>query len=132
MVLGRTFGIQLSVAMLLGMVACSRAAAEQTPPTPTPVILTFARITQPEPLQLPEGGSFTLVGYSADAIAIADPQMLRVITPTVAQSEFSAPETTLLATAAGTTQVTITETLCEGVSSCNGPALFFNLKVEVQ
>src|SRR5215207_5556904 len=132
MCLSKKFSMMIGMMLLLAMAACGRDVAGQIAPTPTPLVLTFAKISQPEPLQLPQGGSFTLKGYAAEDIAIADPQVLQVISPTVAPSEYSAPETTLLATTMGSTQVTITQTLCEGVSSCNGPAFFFNLQVEVQ
>lgn len=131
MFLGIKITLWLGLLLLLAMTACNREGAGQAPP-PTPIVVNFERLAQPEPLQLAEGASFTLVGFGADTIAIADPQLLKVISPTVAPSEFSPPETTLLAIATGSTQVTVTQTLCEGVSSCSGPATFFSLTINVQ
>lgn len=131
MFLGIRTTLLLCFSLLLALTACNRESAEQAP-APTPIVVNFARLVEPEPLQLAEGASFTLVGFGADAIAIADPQLLQVISPTVAPSEYSPPETTLLATATGSTQVTVTQTLCAGVSSCNGPATFFTLSINVQ
>ena len=125
-------GWLLTLWLLLTIVACSRGAAGQTPPTPTPVVVNFAHITQTEPLLLPVGAPFTLVGYPPDAVAISDLQVVQVITPTITPSAFSPPETTLMALMAGKTELTITQNLCQGVSTCNGPALFLRLHVEVE
>ncbi len=78
------------------------------------------------------GAPFTLLGYPADAVAISDGTVLHVITPTVAPSDYDPQQTTLMAAAVGTTELTITQNLCQGVSTCSGPALFLTLHVEVE
>jgi hypothetical protein len=121
----------LLVASLLLITGCGRGAAGQAAPTPTPLAVDFARITQAEPLRLPQGAPFTLLGYTAEAVAIGDLHVVQLVTPTVV-SEYAPPATHLLAAASGSTTITITQTLCQGVESCNGPALFLQLQVEVE
>jgi hypothetical protein len=91
----------------------------------------FARITSAEPLRLPLGAPFTLAGYAPDFVAVGDLTVVRPITPTVIP-EYAPPATHLLAAAPGSTAITITQSLCQGVESCNGPAFFLQLQVEVE
>ena len=74
----------------------------------------------------------TLTGYAPDAIEISDEQIVQVVPPDSDVSENAPPQTTLIAIVAGSAQLTVTQTLCEGVSSCTGPTFFWQLPVQVR
>lgn len=108
--------------VILGTAACGRS------PEP-PITVDFARLTQGETLMLRPGQHFALVGYAQESIALANDGIVEVVTPTVTTTEL---QTTLVAAATGSTTLTVTQNLCEGVATCSGPALFLQLKVHVQ
>jgi hypothetical protein len=64
-------------------------------------------------------------------VTISDLHVVQLITPPVL-SEYAPPATHLRAAAPGSSAITITQTLCQGVENCNGPALFLQLQVEVE
>lgn len=112
----------ITCGLVLVLAGCGRAPAP-------PVTVDFARLTRGEPLSLGVGDSFTLVGYPPEAVEVAAQGIVEFGAEGAAEG--GSPRTTLVAAAQGETEITVTQNLCEGVSTCSGPALFLRLQVQV-
>jgi hypothetical protein len=115
----------VALALAFVLAACGYARA-------SPMTIDTNRLRQPEPLTLQVGDQFTLVGYPAESIAVADETIVQPVSASFAGAEALTVQTTFQAMASGHTELMVSHSLCEGITSCSSPMLYWRLQVAVR
>lgn len=103
--------------------------------TPAPIRVDTNRLVQRTPLDVEVGARIALVGYAPDAVTIADDSVVRLLPPaaTAEAQKGETPQTLLVAERAGTTDLTVAQSLCSVIAaSCGEPALYYRLQIDVR
>lgn len=131
----RTAKLPLLLAVLvtvaLAASACTRANAFARTHS-EPVVVDQAALTSRETLELRTGDRVTIAGYASDVITVEDGGILQIVTDAQDATGRNPVETTYAAIRPGQTEVVITHSLCEGITGCGGPALYYRLQVHVR
>lgn len=135
----RAVRLSMLVEVLLAAVLATSDCADArsfAPVRSEPVVVDRELFTGRKVVELRTGDELSITGYTPDVIAVGDGDILQLVNdaPDTRGGNATSPSenATYVAVRPGQTEVVVTHSMCEGITGCGGPALYYRLQVHVR